>query len=76
VSLALPPGPSRSAIQSYLARWRHLKPHTTGHDLQALGIQPGAEYQRLLTELRRAWLDGEIHSEAEERLYLARLLNR
>jgi hypothetical protein len=44
--------------------------------LKRLGLKPGAEYKRILGELRRAWLDGELASEQEERDYLERLVAR
>jgi tRNA nucleotidyltransferase (CCA-adding enzyme) len=61
-------------MEKYLSVWRHIKPKTTGHHLKKLGIEPGVEYQRILRELRNAWLDGEIHSEQEEQEYLHGIL--
>ncbi len=74
VYLSLEPGEARTALERYLSEWRHIRPKTTGHDLQQLGVKPGAEYHRILRELRRAWIDGEIESEQDERDYLQRLL--
>jgi tRNA nucleotidyltransferase (CCA-adding enzyme) len=74
VWLGLPPGRSKTALERYLAEWRHLKPHTTGHDLTRLGLKPGAAYQKILKRLRDAWLDGEVRSEADEKTYLSALL--
>lgn len=74
VYLALKRGAARSALERYLNEWRHIRPATTGHDLQRLGLKPGAEYQRILRELRRAWLDGDVRSAEEERGYLRRML--
>ncbi len=76
VYLSLKPGNAHSALERYLSEWRHIRPKTTGHDLRQLGIKPGAEYQRILRELRRAWLDGELHSAQDERDYLQRLLGK
>jgi tRNA nucleotidyltransferase (CCA-adding enzyme) len=66
VFLALPDGPSRSALGDYLHTWRHVKPKTNGHTLQERGLEPGPEYRSILTRLRAAWLDGEVKSVAEE----------
>ncbi|GAB4429797.1 MAG: CBS domain-containing protein [Anaerolineales bacterium] len=60
----------KTALRTYLAEWRHVQPRTTGHDLRKMGLPPGPEYQRILVQLRDAWLDGKINSKREE----ARLL--
>ena len=76
VYLALSSGTARSALGRYLGEWRHLRLTTTGRDLERLGIKPGVEYKRILQELRRAWLDGDIRSPEDEQAYLHRMLNR
>jgi tRNA nucleotidyltransferase (CCA-adding enzyme) len=76
VCLALPPGSGKSALEKYMAEWRHMRSRTTGHDLKRLGVSPGPEYQSILGSLRRAWLDGLVHSEAEENEYLQGLLDK
>jgi tRNA nucleotidyltransferase (CCA-adding enzyme) len=68
--LAVRPGDLREALEQYLVRWRHVKPKATGHELKRMGIKPGAEYKRILDELRRAWLEGEILSDGDEEQYL------
>ena len=68
--LALRPGRGREALEQYLVHWRHVKPKATGHELKRMGIKPGAQYKRILDELRRAWLEGEILSESDEDEYL------
>jgi tRNA nucleotidyltransferase (CCA-adding enzyme) len=75
VYLALPPGLGKSALEKYIAEWRHVRSRTTGHDLKRLGVSPGPEYQSILGSLRRAWLDGLVHSEAEEVEYLQEVLH-
>lgn len=62
------------AIERYFILWRNLRPRSTGHTLKRLGIPPGPCYQAILWKLRAAWLDGEIHSQAEERKLLRALL--
>lgn len=54
--------------------WRWVKPVTTGDDLRALGLSPGPEYARILQRLRKAWLDDEVKSYAEERALLQKLI--
>lgn len=69
-------GRARKSLQEYLARWRHVKPQTTGHDLKRLGLPPGPQYQSILRQLRNAWLDGEVQTVEEEMALLRRLLTR
>jgi tRNA nucleotidyltransferase (CCA-adding enzyme) len=76
VALGSGSGPAKVALERYLATWRHIKPRTTGHDLKRLGVEPGPAYRTILQDLRRAWLDGRIHSEQEEKDYLMELVSR
>jgi tRNA nucleotidyltransferase (CCA-adding enzyme) len=59
---------------TYITEWQFISPQTTGHDLHALGLPPGPHYKAILTELRLAWLDGQITSSEEEAKLLDRLL--
>lgn len=68
-------GEAKRALQDYLATWRHIKPHVTGHDLKRLGLPPGPQYQHILRRLRDAWLDGEISTPEQETNLLAQLLS-
>jgi tRNA nucleotidyltransferase (CCA-adding enzyme) len=63
----------RDKTLRYLTDWHHIKPHTTGDDLRALGLPPGPAYRRILDTLRGAWLDGEVSSLQDEQLLLERL---
>jgi tRNA nucleotidyltransferase (CCA-adding enzyme) len=65
---------ARQVLGDYLGRLRFVEPRVDGHALRALGLPPGPEFGRILAELRNAWLDGEISSEAEERRRLASLM--
>lgn len=67
--------PQRALLEMYTARWRHVEPHTSGHDLRARGIPAGPRYRQLLTTLRAAWLDGTVRSADEEHDLLESLLN-
>lgn len=64
----------KQKLEKYLAEWRHVKPHTTGHDLKKLGLEPGPRYKKILWKLRAAWLDGKISSVMEERKLLENLI--
>jgi tRNA nucleotidyltransferase (CCA-adding enzyme) len=61
------------ALHDYLAKWRYVKPKTTGDDLKARGLEPGPKYAEILRRLRAAWLDGEVKTEKEEVLLLNRV---
>jgi tRNA nucleotidyltransferase (CCA-adding enzyme) len=64
------------ALLDYLSIWRHVKAHVTGEDLKAHGLTPGPQFGEILTQLRAAWLDGEISSKAEEDVILKELLSK
>jgi tRNA nucleotidyltransferase (CCA-adding enzyme) len=61
---------AREQITQYARVWRHMHPTITGKDLLALGLRPGPIIGKLLTRLRRAWLDGQITTPAQERTTL------
>jgi tRNA nucleotidyltransferase (CCA-adding enzyme) len=63
-----------SALKEFLVKWRHIKPNTTGNDLKARGISPGPQYKVILSQLRAAWLDGEMKNKKEEQDLLDTLL--
>lgn len=65
---------TQEMIGQYMRVWRKLHPHTTGETLRGMHIPPGPVYAHILTELRTAWLDQEIHTLAEENLRLQQLL--
>ncbi len=54
--------------------WRWVKPVTTGDDLKAKGLPPGPAYAKILQRLRKAWLDDEVKSYADESALLEKLL--
>ncbi len=63
----------RDRLSIYLQQRHALKPVTTGHDLQALGLRPGPRYSQILGRLQEAYLDGEIANADDERALLAKL---
>jgi tRNA nucleotidyltransferase (CCA-adding enzyme) len=65
---------SHPALKDYLVTWRYIRPTITGDDLNARGLTPGPEFKRILSRLRVAWLDGEVHNVAEETRLLESLL--
>lgn len=62
----------RASLDLFLRELRHVRTCLNGSDLQALGFTPGPRLGQALTALRRARLDGEVETRAdEERLALA-----
>jgi tRNA nucleotidyltransferase (CCA-adding enzyme) len=74
VALSAGGGRSGEMLENYLVRWRHVKPRTSGTDLKKRGLRPGPAFQRILRRLRDAWLDGEVHTAAEESILLEKLV--
>jgi tRNA nucleotidyltransferase (CCA-adding enzyme) len=64
----------RVVLQRYATAWQYTQPSIDGHALKGLGVQPGPQYRRILDELRRAWLDGEVETIEQENQLLERLL--
>ncbi|MBE0672058.1 MAG: CCA tRNA nucleotidyltransferase [Anaerolineales bacterium] len=63
------------ALLDFLSIWRHVKPHTTGDDLKARGLEPGPRFGEILHQIRAAWLDGEVSNKEEENDFLNSILN-
>lgn len=64
----------RELIERYLEEWQSVKPVTTGKELQKLGIPPSDYYEKVLSALRGAWLDGKVNTPEAEANLLKRLL--
>ncbi len=61
---------ARLYIARYCRRWRHVQPTLTGDDLKAMGLKPGPLFGKLLDQLRRAWLDGNITTPDQEQAFV------
>jgi tRNA nucleotidyltransferase (CCA-adding enzyme) len=64
----------RAHIRRYEQELRHVRPKTDGRDLKRMGLAPGPLYRQVLDAARGAWMDGRIHSEAEERALVEQLV--
>ena len=62
------------ALHDYLAKWQHIKPHTTGNDLKKRSLEPGPRFGEILRRLRAAWLDGEVKTDEAEKNILDQLI--
>ncbi len=63
-----------NALLDYLSIWRHIKPRTTGDDLKVRGLPPSPRFGEILSQLRAAWLDGNVKNDKEEEELLNTLL--
>jgi tRNA nucleotidyltransferase (CCA-adding enzyme) len=61
-------------ISTYLTTYLHVKPALTGTALKTMGLKPGPIYRKILDRLLDARLNGEVKSEAEERVLVKRML--
>jgi tRNA nucleotidyltransferase (CCA-adding enzyme) len=75
VDLLEPGEEVRGLLQNYLQQWRDRYPLTDGFTLREMNLPPGPQYRYILSALRAAWLDGEIHSAEEEQGLLRELVN-
>ena len=67
---------ARDRTLAYLDRWRHVRPLLTGNDLAAMGVTTGPMLGRILDELRRARLDGNVTSQEDEAALAGNILAR
>jgi tRNA nucleotidyltransferase (CCA-adding enzyme) len=59
-----------------LTTYQHVKPLLTGADLKAMGLKPGPQFRQILDRLLDARLNGEVHTEQDERDLAARLVKQ
>jgi tRNA nucleotidyltransferase (CCA-adding enzyme) len=64
----------RNRLWHYEAELRLMQPAVDGEYLMSLGLKPSPLFSKLLYAVRNALLDGEIHTEEEEKALIARLL--
>jgi len=67
---------ARQILETYAKEWRHVSPTITGHDLRDLGLSPGPTFKQILTDLRNAWLDGEVSTTKQEKRLLKKLVKK
>ena len=65
-SLALDDDVFRRNLENYTKKWQHISATVDGFYLRNLGLPPGPIYKHILSTIRNAWLDEEIHSVQEE----------
>jgi tRNA nucleotidyltransferase (CCA-adding enzyme) len=62
-------------IHKYMTHWKKVKPFTSGDDLRKSGIPTGPIYRKILSRLRKAWLDGEILTIEHENILLDEVID-
>jgi tRNA nucleotidyltransferase (CCA-adding enzyme) len=67
VDLLQPSEEARQILHNYRQTWSKISAHTNGDTLREMQLQPGPHYRWILSALRAAWLDGEIHTIEEEK---------
>lgn len=70
---ALANHPAQIHLYHYQTEWRQVKTILNGHDLMAMGIPRTPQLGRLLETLLAARLDGQLHTEADERAFIQQL---
>jgi tRNA nucleotidyltransferase (CCA-adding enzyme) len=68
------PDSVKRQVSAYLTTYQRTKPSLTGADLKALGLKPGPQFKRILDRLLDARLDGEVKTEADERVLMKKLV--
>ena len=66
----------KSYFMFYMKKWKYVKLNTNGYKLREMGIPPGPIYNKLLSHLRSAWIDGLISTPEEEFIYLQEYLKQ
>lgn len=64
----------KERLAQFATKWRFITPTIDGNTLLTRGVPPGPMYTRVLSELRKAWLDERITSPLEEEQMIASLL--
>jgi tRNA nucleotidyltransferase (CCA-adding enzyme) len=54
----------RLTLWQYLTRWSKIEAPINGNDLKLMGYKPGPKYKKILEDLLKATLDGEISDRA------------
>ncbi|HEX5645505.1 MAG TPA: hypothetical protein VFX56_00930, partial [Nitrospira sp.] len=62
-------------VSAFLTTYQHVKPILTGADLKAMGLKPGPDFKQILDRLFDAKLNGEVETEADERVLVRRMAN-
>jgi tRNA nucleotidyltransferase (CCA-adding enzyme) len=64
----------RQHLEQYCTSWKQIRPHANGNTLINMGLPPGPHFRHILEHLRKAWLDGQLHTAEQEQAYLNTLI--
>ncbi len=59
-----------NVIQQFIHVWRFIKLDITGYDLKLMGFLPGPQYSRILQDVFKQKIDGNIQSRKEQLAYI------
>jgi tRNA nucleotidyltransferase (CCA-adding enzyme) len=62
----------RLTLWQYLTRWSKIEAPINGNDLKLMGYKPGPKYKKILEDLLKATLDGEISDRASATEFVRR----
>lgn len=65
----------RNHLKLYMNKLRHIRPAITGLDLKNMGLEHGPRYREVIESLKKAVLDGELHTLQDEQEYVIKYLN-
>ncbi len=63
-------------IEDFLSRLNGVRTHINGHDLRFFGVEPGPLYQKILSRVLAAKLDGKLKDRQEELAFVRRLVHK
>ena len=64
-----------SYVDRYETSLRHVRTIIDSRELKRMGLTPGPHYGDVVETVRAAWLDGDLHTEADERALVERLIS-
>ena len=66
----------KKVLKQFATEWRWIEPRTNGEILKSYRLEPGPIYKHILSNLKAAWINGEIKNEDEEMHRLKDLLSK
>jgi len=61
-------------VVEYINKLKNTKLHITGNDLKEMGVEPGYKYNKILDEILKEKLNGNIHTLEDEVGFAKKLL--
>ncbi len=61
---------AKNQVMRYVNDWKKRKPLLNGNDLKKMGLEPGPGFQKILTELRLAQIDGKISNRRQAKQFV------